>query len=116
MAEAKPNLTGRLVTEVGLRQAWPFLNFACSDAAGINEVRLFIDTTFDVGSRSVRNMDSPMAMLSPLAALVNLTVTETSVNDIGVLSIVFDDGSVLEISGAPTASTTGPPWWTGPVA
>jgi hypothetical protein len=115
VAEEKPDLTGRFVTEVGLRQAWPFITLACCDAAGTDEIRVFIDTTFAVGSRSVRNLNDAGAILAAVAPLINLTVSAATIDDDDGLSIRFDDGSMLQISGAPTASTIGPPWWTGTV-
>lgn len=53
--------------------------------------------------------------LLSLSALLNLTVTAQLISADGELALTFDDDHVLTVSGTPSASTVGEPWWIGKV-
>ncbi len=103
------NLVGWDVLEVGIRQAWPFLTLG-SPLPKRGERRLYIDTAFRVGDSA--DMVSGAAALSQLGHLCLLTITNVSSLNDG-LTITFDNGITLQISGEPSAWTTHDCWWLG---
>ncbi len=104
------DLKGRFVVEVGLRQAWPFLTLCDPRPAYAHEVRLFIDTTFQITSdRTEYHRDDPNALLFDLNGL---TVTSVEVGSDQGLVLGFDDGGqTLSIDGTSADFTTADVWW-----
>jgi hypothetical protein len=104
------DLAGRFVAEVGIRQVWPFLTL-CNAGAGGDELRLYIDTEFEVKPGSGLVVDDDMERLAALAGLLNLTVDRATVASDGELKLGFADGGVLAVSGVAASFTTHAPWW-----
>lgn len=104
-------LKGQFVVEIGARQAWAFVTFC--EPGGDSESRLFIDTAFTVGETRVSSSD-PLHGLAAIGRVANLTVNEASKGASGDLSLVFDDGTTMAISGAGESWTTHAPWWLAP--
>jgi hypothetical protein len=106
------SLRGAHVVEAGLRQAWSFLGFAWPDSD--EEVRVYIDTAFDVepGAQRYDDGDSFRAGQA-LIGFATLTVTKSDVESCGALILAFNDGRTLRIEGSASAFTTGEPWWLG---
>lgn len=72
-------LVGRFVTEVGVRQAWPFLTLCDNVATPSDEIRLCIDTAFNVSpARPAIAVDETARWLSALGDVLNLTVDEAA--------------------------------------
>ena len=103
------DLRGAAVAEAGLRQAWPFLPFMWSDRE--SEARLYIDTTLRLDDEEYVE-DDPERAAGALLGLISLTVTEASVDDESRLTVGFDGGHLLVVSGTP-ANTTHDVWWFG---
>lgn len=112
------SLVGFFVTEVGVRQAWPFVTFASnSGTTRPTEPRLYIDTACEVipPPPSVFGLEAeePPFALPALLELLNLTVTVVTVADNAHLGLGFDGGVTLRVSGTPSAWTTHDVWWLG---
>ncbi|MFF8835459.1 hypothetical protein [Streptomyces sp. NPDC015130] len=111
------NLPGKLVVEVGERQAWPFLTFLDTESDPEREIRLYLDTGWritepgDTEAPRAETRDNPL----PDLARVNnsYVVTATEHPDVSV-DIVFDNDLTLRISGKGTRTTAGEPWWLSP--
>jgi hypothetical protein len=107
---------GRFVTEVGVRQAWPFVTLCDNRPTRADELRLYIDADFSV--EPARPLPAEVAdevdqWLRALSDLLNRTVTAQRVTATGDLVLTFDDELALSISGTASATTVGEPWWTG---
>jgi hypothetical protein len=111
--EAKA-LRGQFVVEVGVRQAWPFLTLCDNASTPPRETRLYIGTTFRVGSSPPTFADGdPEPALARLLALNNMTVTDVAVRADNELRLVFDGGqSTLTVDAVPR-DFTGDIWWLG---
>jgi hypothetical protein len=62
-------LNGRFVVEIGIRQAWPFVTLCDNRARPANEVRLYIDTVFDVAPGRIVRSDDERERMTALADL-----------------------------------------------
>lgn len=82
------------MVEIGEGQAWPFIQFCDNDPTPPREVRLYIDTVFDVFLSAVVKVEDP---LHRLLALNDLTVGSVEFRRPG-LEVSFTDGSRLSIS------------------
>lgn len=112
------SLVGFFVTEVGVRQAWPFATFhSNSETMTPTELRLYIDTTCEVNPAPpfVFHLaaEKPASALSAILEVLNLTVTAVTVGDNADLVLGFDGGVTLRVSGTPSAWTTQDVWWLG---
>jgi hypothetical protein len=101
------DLVGLFVVEVGERQAWPFVQFCDNSPTPSREVRLYIDTHFEV-----RPATAPIGSIESLLALNMLAVT--GVTDDEGFRVTFDGGSELTISDTAGPATTGDVWWLSP--
>ena len=108
-------LQGRFVTEVGVRQAWPFLTFCDNGTAPANEVRLYIDTTFRIDAGPVAFGDGdPEPAAAALLDLIDRAVTDVQLATTNELIMTFDGGErVLVVAGESAHFTTGDIWWLG---
>ncbi|MEV4253009.1 hypothetical protein AB0J52_07545 [Spirillospora sp. NPDC049652] len=108
-------LVDRHVVEVGERQAWPFLTFAHPEDEP--ELRLYIDAeiTVEPSPRLPADLAPDLEQLVTLSGFNCATVASVEVDQNDALILVFDDlsGSRLTVSGKPTATTVGLPWWLG---
>ena len=104
------SLRRAVVVEVGVRQAWPFLAFAWS--SGDRECRLYIDTTFRLGSEDNDHGDAERAAAA-LLDLNNRTVIEAAADDESRLTVRFARDRLLVVEGTPAAFTTQDVWWFG---
>ena len=100
---------GRVVTEVGIRQAWPFLTLC--EPGGDAEIRLYLDTTFILGPGPTVSADDDVLAVTALLDLNGRTVTEAEVGATGELSLRFDGERDLVVTGEAAAFTTHVPWW-----
>jgi hypothetical protein len=102
----------RFVVEVGRRQAWPFLTLCANRPEKSDEIRLYIDTAFEVAPGPAYSADGETSqLLVAIGALENLTVVAAAVGEVGDPSLTFDNDRVLRVSGVASAYTGGPPWW-----
>jgi len=114
MPEEVFELRGCFVTEVGVRQAWPFLTFCDNGSDPTQERRLYIDTTFRVNDEPLNDGDAKRA-ITALLSLNNLTVTAVDVSASHTLTLTFDDGhDVLIVAGGAAVFTTHDVWWLSP--
>jgi hypothetical protein len=114
VADEVDALRGQFVVEVGVRQAWPFLTFCDNKLTPPLETRLYIHTTFHVGTgATVFGDGDPDAALAALLELNNRTVTDASVGDASELRLTFDHGAVLSVDSEPSAFTSHDIWWLG---
>ena len=90
------NLIGSFVVEVGER---PFVGFCDNRTTPPTEVRLYIDSEFQVLGGGT------------LLDLMMLTVEGTEVGIDASLRVLFDGERTLTISGTPSADTVGDVWW-----
>jgi hypothetical protein len=107
-------LRGQFVVEVGVRQAWPFLTLCDNAPTPPRETRLYIGTTFRVGSspQTFADGDTEPAV-AQLLELNNRTVTDVAVGANNELRLVFDrDQSTLTVDAVPR-DFTGEIWWLG---
>ena len=101
MSEHGPSsLTGSFVVEVGERQAWEFLGFCNNDTTPPTECRLYIDTEYRVSG-----VDGLRGLIHEVVAGVTVASSR--------LSITFESGASITVSGEPTATTTHDVWWFG---
>ncbi|WP_040872151.1 hypothetical protein [Nocardia exalbida] len=113
------SLVGSFVTEIGIRQAWPYLTLACNDDMAVPpEVRLYIGTDFTVQPPpprpSTRTEDAEIRLwLLLLAEVLNLTVEAATIEPDSSLSLAFAGDVTLTISGQGTEWTSGDIWWFG---
>jgi hypothetical protein len=112
------SLVGSLVTEFGVRQAWPFVTFASNSGTMMpTELRLYIDTTCEVNPAPSFVFDlaaeEPASVLPALLEVLNLTVTAVTLADNADLVLDFDGNVTLRVSGTPSAWTTHDVWWLG---
>ena len=112
------SLIGSFVTEVGVRQAWPFVTFTSNSGTMTpTELKLYIDTTCEVkpAPRFVFDLaaEEPASVLPALLEVLNLTVTTVAVADNTDLVLGFDGGVTLRVSGTPSAWTNQDVWWLG---
>ncbi|MGC4895123.1 hypothetical protein [Micromonospora sp. DT31] len=110
------SLVGFLVTEVGVRQAWPFITFTRSEeSARPSELRLVIDTTCEVSPPPALVLDlaadDPAAALPALLEVLNLSVASVGLADDASLILDFYGGHTLRVSGTAQAWTTHDVWW-----
>ena len=100
--------------EVGVRQAWPFLTFCDNSPTPPREMRLYIGTTFRVGSAPQTFADGdPDPAVAQLLELSNRTVTDVALGADNKLRLVFDGGqSMLTVDAVPR-DFTGDIWWLG---
>jgi hypothetical protein len=112
------SLVGFFVTEVGVRQAWPFVTFT-SDSGTVTptELRLYVDTACEVSPPPpfVFNLAAgdPGSALPALLEVLNLTVAAVTVDDDADLVLGFHGGTTLRVSGTPSAWTSHDVWWLG---
>lgn len=78
----------------------------------IGEARLYIDTTLRLDDEQHVD-DDPERAAAALLGLINLIVAEASVDDQSRLTLSFDGGRVLVVSGTPAHFTTHDMWWFG---
>jgi hypothetical protein len=109
-------LVGFFVTEVGVRQAWPFVTFTSNSATVTpTELRLYIGTICEVSPPPPFVLDlaaeEPASALPALLEVLNLTVTAVTVADSAELLLGFDGGITLRVAGTPSAWTTHDVWW-----
>jgi hypothetical protein len=112
------SLVRRFVTEVGVRQAWPFVTFATNEDSGRpSELRLYIDTTCEVRPASPQVLDvagnDPARALNALLEVPNQTVARPNLGGDGSLVLEFEAGNTLYASGIGEAWTTHDVWWLG---
>jgi hypothetical protein len=107
-------LRGKFVIEVGLRQAWPLLALCDNAPTPPRVTRLYIGTTFRVGSSPRAFADGgPESAAVELLELNNRTVTSVSVGGDNELRLVFDGGqSTLAVDPVPLDFTMDI-WWLG---
>jgi hypothetical protein len=106
MPEEVFELRGCFVTEVGVRQAWPFLTFCDNRSDPTQERRLYIDTTFRLNDEPLNDGDAERAVTA-LLSLNDLTVTAVDVSTSRTLTLTFDDGhDVLIVAGSAAVITT----------
>jgi hypothetical protein len=109
--ETDPSLlTGWFVVEAGRRSAWPFINVA--DPGSDREVRLFIDSTFDVLPRWPRLRQHDDQVLIALDSTSGRTIGVVETPNLG-LRLTFDDGTALSVDGEANDLTSHSPWWVG---
>ncbi|MER8232831.1 hypothetical protein [Streptomyces sp. NPDC094049] len=114
---AVEHLPGKLVVEVGERQAWPFLTFLDTGSGPERELRLYLDTDWlittpgDVRPAPAGAPDNP---LPELARINNRYVVTAVENADESLDVTFDNDLTLRVSGEPTETTIGVPWWLSP--
>jgi hypothetical protein len=118
MALDPSSLVDYFATEIGIRQAWPFITFAASiESQTPQEIRLYIDSTSEVTPPAAfvleADPDDPAAALPALLKILNLTVVGVQVDANADLAITFDGGIVLLVSGTPASWTTHDVWWLG---
>lgn len=109
-------LVGYFVTEVGVRQAWPFVTFTTNDGdVTPAEVRLYLDTTCDVSPAPPFALavpdDDPAAALPALLTVLDRTVFAATVTGEGDLVVGFEGDVALRVSGHPSRWTTHDVWW-----
>ena len=116
MVDEVEDLRAQFVVEVGVRQAWPFLTLCDNAPTPPRETRLYIGTTFRVGSSPQTFADGdPGPAVAQLLELNNRTVTDVTVSAENELHLVFDGGqSTLTVDAVPRAFT-GDVWWFGAV-
>ena len=114
MADEVEAVLGQFVVEVGVRQAWPFLTLCDNTPTPARETRLYIGTSFRVGSAPQTFADGdPDPAVAQLLELTNRTVTDVAVSKDNELRLVFDGGqSALTVDAAPRAFT-GDIGWVG---
>ena len=102
------SLVGWHVVEVGLRQAWPYLNLANPESG--REVRLYIDTTFSVepGHPVLRQHDPEV--FAALDELNCRTVTHVDGDGSSGLRLGFDE-LALHVQAATNELTSHEQWW-----
>ena len=105
-------LVGTFSVEVGERQAWPFITFCDNESTPSREARLYIGADFMVNESAWQPPGEPESAIQ-LLPLNNRRVVAVEEGD-GALSIVFDGGNRLTVSGVASASTVGDVWWVGP--
>jgi hypothetical protein len=115
-------LRERLVVEIGIRQAWPFVTFADTGDGPRPEVRLYIDSRFTVdppipvadpagpAGGGAANEDDERLWLSRPAGLLNLTVHDATEHNTHLI-VTFDGNVRLRISGHGAPWTTHDAWW-----
>ena len=115
MTDEVEALRAQFVVEVGVRQAWPFLTLCDNAPTPPRETRLYIGTTFRVGSSPRTFADGdPEPAVAELMELNNRTVTAVAIGADNELRLVFDGGqSTLVVDGAPR-DVTGDIWWLAP--
>lgn len=114
--QAADVLPGRFVVEIGIRQTWPYLTFADnSDAATVPEIRLYIDSTFNItpvpAELGAGDEDDEKLWLLCLAEVLNLTVQDVIVEGDATLVVNFHDDVRLNVSGRAAPWTTHDVWW-----
>ena len=116
MADEVEALRTQFVVEVGVRQAWPFLTLCDNAHTPPRETRLYIGTTFRVGSSPLTFTEGdPDLAVAELLELNNRTVTAAAVGADQELRLVFDDGqSTLVVDAVPRDFTGGDIWWLAP--
>jgi hypothetical protein len=115
VADEVEALRGQFVVEVGVRQAWPFLTLCDNAPTPPRETRLYIGTSFRVGSSPQTFADGhPEPAVAELLELNNRTVTDVAVSADNELRLVFDGGrSALTVDAVPRAFTGDNIWWIG---
>jgi hypothetical protein len=108
-------LRGQFVIEVGVHQAWPFLTFCDNAPMPPRATRLYIGTTFRVGSSPQTFVaGDPEPAVVELLELNGRTVTDVAVGTGNELRLDFDGGqSTLAVDAVPQEFTTGDVWWLG---
>ena len=112
MPEDVSLLRGCFVTEIGVRQAWPFLTFCDNRTDPTHERRLYIDTAFRINDgQPLTDGDAERATIA-LLSLNGLTVTAADVSASHALTLTFNGGDdVLSVAGEAAAFTTHDVWW-----
>lgn len=105
-------LVGMFVIEVGTRQAWPFIGFCDDTGFKAREFRLFLDAPWAVGDTS-GDADAHETWMVSALEINNRTVSNVLVDADSDLRIDLFNAPSLTVSGEPTASTVGEPWWLG---
>lgn len=105
-------LVGTFVVEVGERQAWPFITFCDYATTPPREVRLYIDTGFSLDGEPEWPAANDPAVIK-LLPVNSLAVTAVELNG-AELSLTFENDTLLVVSGAAAAWTTGDVWWLAP--
>jgi hypothetical protein len=112
MADEVKALRGQFVVEVGVRQAWPFLTFCDNMPTPPTETRLYIGTSFCVGSSPQTFADGdPDPAVAQLLELNDRTVTDVVLGAGNELRLVFDDGSSTLVVDAERREFSGDIWW-----
>jgi hypothetical protein len=115
MADEVEALRAQFVVEVGVRQAWPFLTLCDNAHTPPRETRLYIGTTFRVGSSPLTFADGdPEPAVAKLLELNNRTVTAVAVGADKELRVVFDGGQSTLVVDAVPRDFTGDIWWLAP--
>lgn len=104
-------LVGLFVVEVGVRQSWPFLRFCDNSVTPAREIRLYLDSPFEVGAADA--VPTGAAPVERLFEVNNLPVFRVR-REGPKLAIDFAGGTSLVISGVPSPTTTGDVWWLSP--
>jgi hypothetical protein len=105
-------LRGQFVVEVGVRQAWPFLVFCDNAPTSPRETRLYIGTTFRVGSSPQSFADGdPDPAVGQLLELNSRTVTDVAVGPGNELRLVFDGGQSTLTVDAIRRDCSNDIWW-----
>ncbi|GAT88428.1 hypothetical protein J2T10_002758 [Paenarthrobacter nicotinovorans] len=105
-------LAGMFVVEVGTRQAWPFIGFCDDTGNKAREFRLYIDARWTMGDKG-GDADSHETWMISALETNNRTVSKVQVDAESNLRIDFFNATSLAVSGEPTATTVGDPWWLG---
>jgi len=112
MTSDPAKLAGTFVVEVGTRQAWPFIGFCDDRGIKSTEFRLYIDAPWTIGD-TTGDADSHDTWMVSALEINNRTVSNVLVDAGSNLRIVFLDAPSVTVSGEPTATTVGDPWWLG---
>lgn len=110
------NLEGCFVVEVGVRQAWPFIVFCDNSQALSAETRLYIDAKWSVNETTGSPESDHGKWLTSAVKLNNCTITNVLLDADHNLRIDTDYGDSLTVSGEPTPTTGGEPWWFAPAS
>ena len=112
MTSDAAKLVGTFVVEVGTRQAWLFVGFCDDRGTKATEFRLYIDAPWTIGD-TTGDADSDETWMVSALEINNRTVLNVLVDTELNLRIDFLNAPSLMVSGEPTATTAGDPWWLG---
>ena len=99
-------LRGQFVVEFGVRQAWPFLTFCDTAKTPAVETRLYIDTSFRVGTGPTLFADGdPDPAVAALGGLEQPMGYGCDARDRNELTVTFDSGHQV-LASRPTLGPT----------